>query len=79
MISLYKALVWKFWTSQKVVLSDKLLGLRRYLTPLAGSPVNHIRGPIVKPLMPPFTFGEVVGIIFKKQVLKNLMKYVFIT
>ena len=46
-------LVWKIWTSQKVVLSDKLLGSRRHLTPLAGSPIHHIRNPIVKSLMRP--------------------------
>ena len=28
--------------------------------------------------LPPFTFGKVVGIIFKKQALKNLLKYVFL-
>jgi hypothetical protein len=51
-------LVWKIWTSQKAVLSDKLLGSRRYLTPLAGSPINHIRRPIVKSLMRPLPIVE---------------------
>jgi hypothetical protein len=49
----FKELVWKIWTSQKAVLSDKLLGSCRYLTPMAGSPVNLIWGPIVKSLVPP--------------------------
>jgi hypothetical protein len=46
-------LVWKNWTSQKAVLSDKLLGSCRYLIVIPGSPVNLIRRLIVKSLMRP--------------------------
>ena len=49
----WKELVWKNWTSQKAVLSDKLLGSCRYLVVIPGSPVNLIRRPIVKSLMRP--------------------------